>query len=190
MGWVQLGIWGDSLVHGGCDQEMGGWVNRLRLYLGNRGLGDHCFNLGLGGATSADLLQRIKAEIGFRTNHIDYVLVSVGINDMLSQAKGLTIANFRQNLAEIVAIIRASGKTPYLISLTPCRNIDMARWQEYFDAAHAVAREQATGWIDVSHAFAEEKLVDNVHPNAGGHAGIYQAVKAVLLRDGIIPPEA
>jgi lysophospholipase L1-like esterase len=77
----QIGVWGDSIVHGGNDAEKGGWVNRLKLDTAGRGWGDHVFGLGLGGDSSRDVLERIEPELRARRQFVDYVLVGEELPD-------------------------------------------------------------------------------------------------------------
>lgn len=187
--WVQLGVWGDSIVHGGCDMEMGGWVQRLRIYLTRRGLGDHVFNLGLGGNNSTDVLARIDAEIVARSGHIDHALVGVGVNDMCTQSKLIAEGAFARNLEEIVTTIRGRGKRPHLLTTTftpaPAREV----WQRYNDAIRQTAQKTGADLIELNSVPQESDLPDRVHPNGFGHEKVFHAVRTHLQTAGIIPPE-
>ena len=192
MSWIQIGIWGDSIVHGGCDVELGGWVNRLRLYLAKRELGDHVFNLGLGGQTSAQVLARLATEIEARAGHIDYVMIGVGTNDLMYELRGeKTSAEFQANLEQICECIRASNKKGILLSMPP-RQIEDRGIGEKLDAImRATAEAFQMGWIDLGRALRPEHLLpDGVHPNAAGHERLFQEVKRYLLEKGIVPAES
>ena len=190
MAWVQIGVWGDSLVHGGLDVEMGGWVHRMRCYLAGRGLGDHCFELGLGGQNSADVLQRIGAELYFRQGYVDHVIVGVGINDIHYAPKLTSPEEFRDNLAALAEIVKAEKKTLHLLSLTPVRGaVDRAKWDATNRTIREVAEDRRAHWIDVREAFDAADLVDDVHPDARGHEKLFETIKRALMGSGVIPGE-
>ena len=189
--WVQIGIWGDSIVHGGCDLELGGWVNRLRLYFANRELGDHVFNLGLGGQTSGQVLQRLDSEIEARTGHIDYVMVGVGTNDLLYKLRGeKPPGEFYANLEQICQCIRSRNKKGILLSLTPRQREDCGIGEKLDASIREAAAAYQMGWIDLRTALSAGHLLpDGVHPNAAGHERIFQKVKNYLLEEKIAPAE-
>lgn len=189
MEWVQLGIWGDSLVHGGIDMEKGGWVTRLRLYLMGRGLGDHCFGLGVGGQNSGEVLRRLGPELTQRIGHIDHVLLSVGLNDLLNKEKLTPVPEFAENLRRMAREVRAAGKKPWILSMTPCDRPGSRDWGAMVEASCRAAEEEGAEWLDMSASFSLSDLVDGVHPGPAGHEKIFQAVKTALIKGSVIPPE-
>jgi len=186
--WVTMGVWGDSIVHGGCDEVMGGWVNRLRVYCWGRGLGDHVFNLGLGGNNSTHVLARIGAELRARAGHLEHVLVSVGVNDLLHPDAPVLPPEFESNLRGIVAEARAQGKTPHLLSLIPI-NKEPAKCAIYNAVIEHVAKDTGAGFVDLRTCLEAADMPDLVHPHAGGHEKMFQAVKAHFMSTGLIPAE-
>jgi lysophospholipase L1-like esterase len=186
--WVQIGIWGDSIIHGGRDTVMGGWVTRLKMYCVSRQLGDHIFNLGLGGNNSTEVLNRIAAEIEARTVHIDHVFVSVGVNDITNKNKLTTPEVYEGNLRGIIGIIRSRNKTPHLLTMAPIQRA-MDEWRQYNDIILRTVESLGTGLIDLRDCDLGGHTPDGVHPDADGHEKIFQHVKAQLLAQGIIPAE-
>jgi len=185
----QIGVWGDSLVHGGNDLEHGGWVTRLKLYLMRRKLGDHVFDLGIGGNNSRDVLERIEAELYARRLFIDYLLVSVGLNDLAYDIKLTTPDEFQANLAAIAACVRNADKWLYLLTITPTNTVPARTWEERNDIIRHVADISGAGIIDLSTCLPLEELPDGVHPTADGHEKIFRVVKDALIREGAILPE-
>ena len=60
-------IFGDSITYGACDYEMGGWVNRLRIYFDNNAESKiSVFNLGISGEISEEVLTRFDSEFNAR----------------------------------------------------------------------------------------------------------------------------
>ena len=184
----QIGVWGDSIVHGGCDPVLGGWINRLRLYLWGRGLGDHVFNLGLGGNNSTQVRDRIEPELRARSGHVDHAFVSVGVNDLLHPTAPVLPGAFAQNLREIVAIVRAQGKSAHLLSMIPIQK-EPEKCAAYNAIIERVATETGAGFIDLRQCLGAADLPDLVHPDGPGHEKMFQAVKAHLIRTGLVPAE-
>jgi lysophospholipase L1-like esterase len=186
--WINLGVWGDSIVHGGLDEEAGGWVMRLKLYLMRRGLGDHVFNLGLGGNTSGGVAANIATELAHRSTQIEHVLVGVGTNDFLGLHPETTLAEFQANLEAIVKIAHDDNKAVHLLTMT--RNLMNPERQATFNAViMEVAKKEQCRLIDLRHVPDKENLPDGIHPNAPGHEKVFHAVKAALIKQGVIPPE-
>lgn len=184
--WVQLGLWGDSIVHGGLDDEAGGWAMRLKLYLMRRGLGDHVFNLGLGGNTSKGVAINIAAELAQRSMQIEHILVGVGTNDLLSQVTPET--EFQANLEAIVKLGRDNNKTVHLLTMTRSL-LNAERVAAFNSVTMDVAKREECGLIDLRHVPDPEDLPDSIHPTARGHEKVFLAVKTDLIKQGIIPPE-
>jgi lysophospholipase L1-like esterase len=184
----QIGVWGDSIVHGGNDAEKGGWVNRLKLDTAARGWGDHVFDLGLGGNNSRDVLDRIEPELQARRQFIDYVLVSVGCNDLTYDIKLTTPAQFQANLEGIAARVQAFDKWLYFMTMLPMSVAPRAAWAERNAIIRNTAAACGVGVLDMSTALDVDELPDGVHPDAAGHEKVFQYVKAFLIREGALRP--
>src|SRR3989344_1553029 len=76
---MTIGIWGDSIVYGSCDEEGLGWVGRLRKQLSPEGWKFAIYNRGVCGEVSTDLLKRFPAE--FISIKPEIVIFAFGIND-------------------------------------------------------------------------------------------------------------
>jgi lysophospholipase L1-like esterase len=176
---MQVLVIGDSIVHGGIDDEAGGWVNRLKVRSCREGRGDHVFNLGLGGNSSRDLLARAEAEIAARRGHVRNVIFSTGTNDM---NLGMPVAEFAANLARLGEIAAAAGKRTYFLGLFRRTDRDAAADTAAFD--RAVRDACAAGgrtYIPTADVIAAEDLPDGVHPNARGHAKLCERVAGFLV---------
>ena len=73
---MQVAVIGDSIVHGGLDDEFGGWVARLKIQSCRERRGDHVFGLGLGGNTSRHMLERAEVEIAARRGHVKNIILA------------------------------------------------------------------------------------------------------------------
>lgn len=62
-------IFGDSITWGASDSEKGGWVERLKIYFGEK-YDINVYNLGISGDATEDLLVRIEKELRSRKSNI------------------------------------------------------------------------------------------------------------------------
>ena len=70
-------VFGDSIAWGASDSEKGGWVERLKIYMGEHRSGN-VYNLGVSGDTTNDLLERFEQEAKARES--DVIIFAVGTN--------------------------------------------------------------------------------------------------------------
>lgn len=181
-------------------------------------------NAGVTNNTSYDVLTRLGTDV--LTKKPAYVIVEVGGNDCNfdwaqvaakpdeTHAATVSIVEFRRNLGEIVARVRAVGATPILSTLPPldaeryyaflrrlysdliakwiCLNGGIFHWQERYSRAVAeVARELGTTLADVRARFLEmsdyRKLMseDGLHPNEKGHLLMTTEYARVLAALGL-----
>lgn len=98
---MSICVFGDSIVWGAWDKEMGGWVNRLRLSLEKKGFDGEVYNLGISGDTSDGLIKRFEAEAEVRD--ADVAIISIGVNDSATDDSGNLVISpqqFEQNLRD------------------------------------------------------------------------------------------
>lgn len=165
---MQVAVIGDSIVHGGIDKEMGGWVARLKILSDNQGRGDHVFNLGLGGNNSGQILARADVEIKARVGHVKNIIFSTGTNDMNMK---ISLAEFKNNLAQCGAVAAGYDKKVFFMGLFLRSDGDWSETTNAFDAViQEVCRENGYFYIPTADVIVPEDLADGVHPNAAGHA--------------------
>lgn len=112
----------------------------------------------------------------------DKVVIAYGINDINKFSQGMTVANFENDLGEVVAGLISGGYLPQNIILcTPGFMVNYdgdpngpARHLAYNQAVQNVATLYGTKCADVYTAMLNNGgaslLNDDVHPNNGGHA--------------------
>jgi acyl-CoA thioesterase-1 len=198
-------VFGDSIASGAWDPA-GGWVERLRQWMfgttrGEYNLGTFLYNLSVAGDTTADLLTRFPGEIAAR-QPADLLVFAVGINDA-QLVHGRPIATPADVCTRVRALIQqARAYAPALcwVGLTP---VDDARttplpWMPdrayrhvtvaAFEAAiKRTAADAAIPYIDLFSVWTAtgaypQWLCDGIHPNAAGHAQIYEHLKEFLHR--------
>ncbi|MDF1824993.1 MAG: GDSL-type esterase/lipase family protein [Verrucomicrobiales bacterium] len=77
-------------------------------------------NAGVGGNSSADLLERLEEDVLSREP--DLVILMVGTNDALNSRKLSSPAAFEANLASLIAEIIESGSRLLIMTIPPCHS--------------------------------------------------------------------
>jgi len=137
-------VFGDSIAYGAWDEEKGGWVNRLRLFLDSNLISNKfssawtfVYNLGIESNTSENLLERFENEAkerfwnksGNKNYKKDNILIfEIGKNDSIYKgAKDnawVKIDQFEKNLNEL---IKKSKKFTNKIIFIGLANIDESK---------------------------------------------------------------
>jgi acyl-CoA thioesterase-1 len=203
-------IFGDSIAYGAWDPA-GGWVERLRQWLfgttrDEYNLGTFLYNLSIVGETTAELRTRFPTELAARQPAPeDLIVFATGINDAQC-VHGQPIATPADVCTNVRALLQqARAWTPRLcwVGLTP---VDDARttpipWMPdrayrtatvaAFEAAiRQTAAAEVIPYIEFFSAWTADRayqqlLFDGIHPNAAGHAQIYERMKAFLQGQGV-----
>ena len=146
------------------------------------------------------------AVIEYGGNDCDLDWQAVSDHPELPQFGKVPLAKFAQNLKELVRRVCAAGAEPVLVTPAPLisqRYFDWVskgrssenilnylgdvehifRWQDgYADCVRSVAKELGVRLVDVRSRMLESGnlgeliCVDGIHPNAAGHALIYEAI--------------
>lgn len=183
---VRIGVWGASTTYGSGDKEMGGWVNRLRLYFDNLE-GDYgavnVFNCGIGGGTYEHLIDRFPMEAKHRRPGV--VVFGGGGNDYMTLEKDgeplVSVDEFRENLVRLTKMAREWTEKIIFVGqahmdedkTTPCAWREIYYYNKYVDLYNSVIEKfcedeglvfvSMDGILDVKKDFG-----DGVHANAGG----------------------
>lgn len=198
-------VLGDSIVYGRIDTLMGGWVNRLRLWLDKKNPTAYAvFNLGIGGETTTRLLERCEFESKIRNP--DLIFIMVGINDSrrinnINGENQTPLHVFRENLARIFKITKNIARTIY-ITMFPVDEkracpyktyyYRMDDLEEYVNVAKEVAKEEGIKVIDLFEYVInniqnyENLLADGLHPNEKGHELIFNVIKQYIIENNVI----
>lgn len=197
---ASLCVFGDSIVWGTGDKELGGWVNRLRLSLESKINDVAVYNLGIDGETTDRLSVRFKSEAVARD--ADIVIISMGANDSAAtdDSGNLFISPeaFRENLATMA---RESVTAGYAVIFMGFEDIDESQtnpvpWanlyysqedlDKYSKIAEEIAGEFGCYFLGIDNLLKAEDLEDGLHPNSEGHAKIAEAVENFLIENKII----
>jgi acyl-CoA thioesterase I len=148
---------------------------------------------GVGGDCTRDGLKRIDTDV--LAHHPDLVVIMFGANDENRAETGnnVPVAEYRQNLATMVASIRQAGGEPVLMT-TSMKNL---RWigtvgnlNEYAAAVRSLAAEQKVCLVDNFRAwellptrgYNYMILLDSCinHPNDLGHEVFFAGLRAAF----------
>ena len=177
---MQVAVIGDSIVHGGIDDEFGGWVARLKVRSWREKRGDHVFSLGLGGNTSRHMLERAEVEIKARKGHVKNIIFSTGTNDMNIN---MPLVEFKANLARLGEIATNFGLKVYFMGLFLRTDRDTPKDTAAYDAViRDVCKSGGYTYIPTADVICKEDLLDGCHPNANGHAKLCARV-AEFMKD-------
>lgn len=197
-----INVFGSSIAWGACDNEMGGWVNRLRIYLANEV--EHyseTYNLGVSGDNSDGLLKRFSSENEARNPNI--IMIEIGINDSSyinsKDNPSVPLERFENNLLELIKQAKKITEEVIFVGLT---NIDETKlmpipWntsthyeEKNVDIYNAkikeVCKKNNLKFIDINGVLSKTDLEDGLHPTTKGHEKIFQRVKNFLIDNKII----
>ena len=173
-------FYGDSITQGslhtsGQRSYVELFSERIRYELG-RTL-DIITNTAISGNTSKDLLEQFK----WRVEEVkpDIIFIMVGMNDCNKQ-KGLSLAEFENNLNKILDLIEDLGASPILQTTCPvlAGEGDQGNYStlpEYMDVIRQIASDKDLPLID-HFAFWQANIIHHshwmnniIHPNGAGH---------------------
>ncbi|MCK5081132.1 MAG: hypothetical protein KAQ63_03130 [Candidatus Moranbacteria bacterium] len=191
-------ILGDSIVQGYYDLEEGGWVNRLGIYFGKKYKEFNIFNLGINGARSIDLLERMEHELQVREANV--IIISIGINDALIEKDKNWVdkEKFKENLKKLLGISQKFTSDIFFVGILKVNEKFTAPvdWDDLFyynkeltkydSVIEEFCQEKKIVFIPMQDLLEEKDLLDGLHPNAEGHEKIFQQVRGFLEKNKII----
>lgn len=188
---------GDSTVEGvGASSPDLNYVSRLHARLRARYPNARVTNLGVGGATSVDVVTgQLERAIKLRP---DVVTLSIGPNDI---TRGIPVARYEQNLEDILGRLRRETAALIVVNLIPdltvtprfakSPQVDLVSRQavQFNEALARKGREHGVALVDLYLPSREEvprqpMLLwrDGYHPSDAGYARW-----AELMWEGIVP---
>ncbi len=208
----KLLVFGASIVYGSWD-EKGGWAGHLRRYL-DRQMNvaefdsQHLFNLGVSGATTKDLLNRIEVEASarFKPDRTN-IIISVGTNDSIWLKKEnrnmVSASEYINNLKELVSIAKKYSDKLVFIGSIP---VDESRvtplffdeniylYNKYVEQYDRITKDfcekENIPFLNLFDGFIKEKyqdfLIDGLHPNTKGHKKMFKLIKQFLIENKVI----
>ena len=210
---AQVLIFGDSITYGAWDKE-GGWVNRLRKFLDEKNLTDpnfyySCYNLGISGDTSKDLIERFEFETRQRLEDDEETIIifAVGVNDsqfIYSESRHMVSkGGFKRNIQKLISLARKYSSKIIFIGLTPVDETKTVPqpWdanksytnryvKEYDSIIGKVCKENKVYFVEIFEKLKgtdyQKLLEDGLHPNSEGHQKMFEIVEDFLIKNKII----
>ncbi|MEK6918955.1 MAG: GDSL-type esterase/lipase family protein [Nanoarchaeota archaeon] len=190
-------VFGDSNEWGAWDTELGGWVNRLRLWLDKRCFSEDDFyyetyNLGINGNNSDNLLSRIEGEASARNP--DIILIDIGSNDSANPESdnAVTLEDYKNNLSLIIDSAKSFTDKVAFLSLLPVdekrtkpvewdKNVFFTnkRISDYNDVLLSVCKNRGIEVIGLSSVSINDSP-DGLHLSSKGHEAVFHKVKDFL----------
>lgn len=186
-------VFGDSVVRGHCDYELGGWVQQLKNFFAKNDL-HSVYELGISGDTTIDLLNRCEHEI--RVREATVVIFAIGINDSAIDhgEEFVSISAFEQNIEKLIRIGQSFSCDMIFIGLTKAteKKTKPVRWNrslhytnaniiKYDDVIQKITTKHDILFVSLRDNIVDDDLEDGLHPNTVGHAKIYQKIKKIIM---------
>jgi lysophospholipase L1-like esterase len=200
--YMRILAFGDSITYGAWDTS-GGWVDRLKAEAhattvkSNGQTKIQVLNLGVGGDTTASLLERIEAEIIARTspNWPFTFIISIGTNDgrAVNGIAEVSIEQFQSNIEAIIAIALKYTEKVIFLGLPPLGGDELNfKGQIYSDAVlhdydtvlKSIVVNNDVEYIPIRALFENDTghlfSYDGLHPNDQGHVRIAASIRDFL----------
>jgi len=175
----KLLVFGDSLSAAYGIEESAGWVTLLEARLSVDNYPYEVINGSVSGETTSGGLSRLPAML--ETHNPDVVILALGGNDGL---RGLPLANIRQNLGEMVKLIKESGAKIMLAGVQIPPNYGPRYTGPFYQQFQDIAGEQKIPLvpflIDGIPQQPELMQNDGIHPKAEAQGMILENVWPVL----------
>lgn len=143
-------------------------------YLVRKELGTKCSASGRGGATTRELLQRIKAD-GDVGNY-KFVFLQIGANDSIS--KTITVDIFKNNLLNIIDYFIERGVEPVLTTIPIRTDTDNTN---FITKVNPWIKSLGYKFVDEYNIVSGENVLsDGVHPSKNGNICIFNSIKGVI----------
>ena len=161
-------VFGDSISAGyGLPHVELGWVELLKTRLKAQGYGYQVVNASVSGETTAGGLARLPRAL--ELHHPSIVIIELGGNDGL---RALPIAQFRDNLSQLVALASASGAKVLLLGMRMPPNYGPQYTEQFAKVFSDLARDKkisAVPFLLTDIALNQNLLQgDEIHPNVEG----------------------
>ncbi len=181
-------IYGDSLSAEYGLKRGAGWVALLQERLNREGYPHRIMNVSISGETTAGGLSRFEGTL--KKHNPRLVVLQLGANDGL---RGLSVAQTRKNLAEMIDRSRALGATVLLIGIRIPPNYG-PRYTRQFEAIYGqLSTDKQVPLVPfLLEGIADNPLLfqaDTIHPNEKAQPTILKNVWNALSTYGLLQPQ-
>ena len=208
MAWPAILLLGDSVTQRGF--EIGGWASLLAdAYVRKADV----LNRGFGGYNSQWLLDAMvqHAELLLPQSKMLFICVFLGANDAAANFQGVPVAQYEENLAKIVAVLRSTYGASTRVFLLGPPPVEESEWllsmrqkgvdattsnrrneavQPYVAAVKRVACSHSCTFVDSFEAISTnfvghlaDAFVDGLHLSTKGNAAVFRTLMNAIERD-------
>lgn len=178
-------VFGDSITWGAFDMELGGWVNRLKIFYDQKRETD-VYNLGVDGDYTLDVLNRFDVEA--KTRIPDIIILAIGINDSShpSNPQGTDLSQFESQFNQLLEKSRKFTSKIVIVGLTNVdeeagdHGYDNSNIEKYNAVLKTISANANLAFVELFNTLVKEDFADGLHPNANGHQKIFEKVKETL----------
>lgn len=199
-----IGMIGDSIAHGYCDEMDTGFFARLAKLILNKHEGEYVFNnLAQSGDNIADAQNRAVFEVLSR--QFDLILVNIGINDLRRRKDSDLQLDFSEGVREmywnkLLDVLERTGAQVVVMDLIPVieerytpqaslvrYNSDVKRYNEIIKSVclkrNIIFFSRYDVWKkrDLKHLYK-----DATHPNAAGHQMMAEEIYQFLVQKKLV----
>lgn len=209
---TQILVFGDSITYGSNDRE-GGWVQKLREFIDEKMFSDpdfecYVYNLGISGAISEHLINRIETETKPRLLGGETIFIfSIGVNDSeynnVKKRLNASPEGYAKNIQKLINESRKFSKKIIFLELTPVDEpkVDTNPWdseysyknkyvKQFNQILKSVCEKNNVYFVELPKEWKKSNykklLGDGLHPTPEGHRLIFEAVKLFLIEKKLI----
>ena len=187
-------VFGDSIVYGACDYKMGGWVNRLRLYLESNKENDYVvFNMGIPGNVTSDVLKRFEKEMNVRycVDDNQIIILAVGINDtqIINDTQRVTLEEYKKTVRKLIKKAKKYTDNIIYLGLTrvdedkvrplpwnPIKRYSNSQIVTFDRTLKKICTSSNIKYVSLIDVLDNNDLEDGLHPNSNGYEKIFKEV--------------
>ncbi|CAN5356451.1 hypothetical protein BH10PAT1_BH10PAT1_5390 [soil metagenome] len=172
-------IFGDSVTQAAYVKV--GWVDLLRVYLEQKHKNSfvNVFNLGIGGNTTQDVLERIDSESKVRKP--SSVIFAVGVND----CKNYDINQFKINIEKLIEKALNFNNDIVFVGLVlgnygGSEGFSKDKVVKYNSVINELSKGAKLKFVDLFDKLESSDFMDGLHPNDQGHIKMFEEIKKYL----------
>lgn len=204
---MRICVFGDSTSWGAWDEELCGWVNRLRIHIPAKySYENEIYNLGISGETTRYLLNRFAVEA--KARRPDVILFAIGENDAgytnSEDNPNVSLEQFKLNILKLIKLAKKfTNKIAFLgfLKFDDSRTQPLpwnassfhtnARTKKYNDVLKEICEENKINFIEMYDLLSIKNYEesDGIHPDATGHELIFKRMADFLVKNNWIIKE-
>lgn len=189
-------VFGDSVVQAAYIKR--NWVDLLKNHLEEKYTNDfvNVFNLGIGGNTTDDVLDRFESEL--ETRGATTIIFGIGVNDSgyfkITSKPIVEQARFVSNLEKIINLAKKYSQDIIFVGLvlgddsllqpfpgsSKGKSYERERTESYDELLKTTVEKVGCKYIYLYDKLEFRDFLDGLHPNESGHRKMFEEIKKYL----------